>query len=466
MTALASDRWPTRAVVPARSAAQRPSGAARRRGRGRRPGARRSSSSTRPVGSARPARARRYLAGVAAPAVRLARRRARRSARRPGGRRPGARRARSARQPCTSARTPGRTAAAATRQSRRPSRDGRRWSAPASPYAVAPGAVRNRTGAPYQVFTPFLRAWLEHGWRAARRRPGDGRVGRTRSSRASCPPSPTSGRSSCRRPASRRRCERWQAFLDDRARAVRRRARPARSRRHLADVGAPASTARSTRARCWPTCAATSRAGADAFRTELAWREFYADVLGTGRSRRAQSLRPSSAGMAVRRAGRDGVRRLVGRAAPATRSSTPACVSCSPRAGCTTGCGWSSRRSWSRTCTSSGRAARGTSCDRLRDGDLASNHHGWQWVGRHRHRRGAVLPDLQPGRPGAAVRPGRRLRAALGARAAAPRRQGRPRAVGAPDGSPHGYPERIVDHAVERAEALARFEAVRTTDAP
>ena len=30
-----------------------------------------------------------------------------------------------------------------------------------------------------------------------------------------------------------------------------------------------------------------------------------------------------------------------------------------------------------------------------------------------------------------------------------------------PDGYAHGYPERIVDHAAERAEALRRFEAVR-----
>jgi deoxyribodipyrimidine photo-lyase len=32
-----------------------------------------------------------------------------------------------------------------------------------SPYAVAPGTLRNRSGAPFQVFTPFHNAWLEHG---------------------------------------------------------------------------------------------------------------------------------------------------------------------------------------------------------------------------------------------------------------------------------------------------------------
>ncbi len=33
-----------------------------------------------------------------------------------------------------------------------------------SPYAVDPGQVRNQQDAGYQVFTPFSRAWREHGW--------------------------------------------------------------------------------------------------------------------------------------------------------------------------------------------------------------------------------------------------------------------------------------------------------------
>src|SRR6478672_7369005 len=34
-----------------------------------------------------------------------------------------------------------------------------------SPYAVAPDRVRNGSGNPYKVFTPFSRGWMEHGWR-------------------------------------------------------------------------------------------------------------------------------------------------------------------------------------------------------------------------------------------------------------------------------------------------------------
>nr|WP_296768233.1 deoxyribodipyrimidine photo-lyase [Rhodococcus sp. (in: high G+C Gram-positive bacteria)] len=34
-----------------------------------------------------------------------------------------------------------------------------------SPYAVAPGRVTKNDGDPYKVFTPYFRQWMEHGWR-------------------------------------------------------------------------------------------------------------------------------------------------------------------------------------------------------------------------------------------------------------------------------------------------------------
>ena len=34
-----------------------------------------------------------------------------------------------------------------------------------SPYAVTPGRIVKDDGTPYRVFTPFYKAWLEHGWR-------------------------------------------------------------------------------------------------------------------------------------------------------------------------------------------------------------------------------------------------------------------------------------------------------------
>jgi deoxyribodipyrimidine photo-lyase len=38
-----------------------------------------------------------------------------------------------------------------------------------SPYAVAPGRVTKPDGEPYKVFTPFSKAWAAHGWRAPAR---------------------------------------------------------------------------------------------------------------------------------------------------------------------------------------------------------------------------------------------------------------------------------------------------------
>jgi len=41
---------------------------------------------------------------------------------------------------------------------------GRRLAGVGSPYAVAPGGVTKDDGTPYAVFTPFSRRWREHGW--------------------------------------------------------------------------------------------------------------------------------------------------------------------------------------------------------------------------------------------------------------------------------------------------------------
>ncbi|GAA4807579.1 cryptochrome/photolyase family protein [Nocardioides caeni] len=35
-----------------------------------------------------------------------------------------------------------------------------------SPYAVAPGRLSTGAGQPYKVYTPFSKAWVDHGWRA------------------------------------------------------------------------------------------------------------------------------------------------------------------------------------------------------------------------------------------------------------------------------------------------------------
>ena len=94
----------------------------------------------------------------------------------------------------------------------------------------------------------------------------------------------------------------------------------------------------STRASCWPS-SGRSRAH-DTFRTELCWREFYADVLWHRPDTVHQALRPEMRHMERRHRARRRHRPSGPgpRAAPATRSSTPACASWRPKGGCTTGC--------------------------------------------------------------------------------------------------------------------------------
>ena len=107
-----------------------------------------------------------------------------------------------------------------------------------TPYAVGPGTLTTGGGTPYQVFTPFARAWRAHGWPRPAPSPATcagppGRLrGPARGSATTCPTCPPAGE-----PAA---LERWHAFLDERHRrttpsAVTARTWPAPrgSRRHL-----------------------------------------------------------------------------------------------------------------------------------------------------------------------------------------------------------------------------------------
>ena len=101
--------------------------------------------------------------------------------------------------------------------------------------------------------------------------------------------------------------------------------------------------------------------------------------------------------------------------------------------------------------------------EHLVDGDLASNHHGWQWVAGTGTDAAPYFRVFNPVRQGETLRPRRRLRATLGARAARRATGGRSTGRGLGRAArPRGYPSPIVDHADERAEALRRYAAVTT----
>jgi deoxyribodipyrimidine photo-lyase len=100
----------------------------------------------------------------------------------------------------------------------------------------------------------------------------------------------------------------------------------------------------------------------------------------------------------------------------------------------------------------------------LRDGDLASNQHGWQWTAGCGTDAAPYFRVFNPVGQGQRFDPDgeyvRRYVPELAHLAGGAAHE--PWAH--PDGYAHGYPERIVDHAAERLEALARYQQLRSQD--
>jgi deoxyribodipyrimidine photo-lyase len=146
-----------------------------------------------------------------------------------------------------------------------------------SPYAVSPGRVTNGSGDPYQVYTPFGRAWADHGWRGPVEAPTDVSwlelVEGTTDIPDPKPPRgvalPEAGEDAATR--------RWEEFLDRVDGYDEDRDRP----------GVNGTSHMSVHLK-WgeihprtllAALAGKRSSGAAAYRRELAWREFYADVL-------------------------------------------------------------------------------------------------------------------------------------------------------------------------------------------
>lgn len=146
-----------------------------------------------------------------------------------------------------------------------------------SPYAVAPGRLRTRGGTPFQVFTPFRTAWLDHGWAAPAPRTRDVPWARVRSDGVPDEP-PTD----VDLPAAGERAAhgRWAAFLRDGLDDY----RWARDRPDLSGTSSLSVPLKYGEVHPRSLLADLAASPADprsvaTFRSELAWREFHADVL-------------------------------------------------------------------------------------------------------------------------------------------------------------------------------------------
>ncbi|MGZ4687979.1 cryptochrome/photolyase family protein, partial [Oryzihumus sp.] len=199
--------------------------------------------------------------------------------------------------------------------------------------------------------------------------------------------------------------------------------------------------------------------GAARFTTELAWREFYADVLWHQPRSAWHDLRPALAGMTY-----ESPARLV-EAWRHGRTGYPA-VDAAMRQLLAEG--WMHNRMRMVTASFLTKdlhvwwpvGARHF-LEHLIDGDVASNNHGWQWVAGTGTDASPYFRVFNPVTQGLRFDPqGDYVRRYV------PELRHLPgKSVHEPwkheDGYLHGYPEPIVDHAEERHEALRRYDAVR-----
>ena len=220
------------------------------------------------------------------------------------------------------------------------------------------------------------------------------------------------------------------------------------------------STAASTPARSSTGSAASS--GEETFRREIAWREFYADVLFHRPESAHQSLQPAMKAFEVDE-GAEADRRFAAWADGRTGYPIVDAGMRQLRAQA-----WMHNRvrmivasflvkdlhvDWRRGARHFMRL--------LVDGDLANNQHGWQWVAGTGTDPAPFFRIFNPVRQGEKFDPDGDVRPPLRPRAGRGRRRGGAQPWTLDGGLPEGYPDRIVDHDAERKVALARYAEIR-----
>ncbi|GAA3432470.1 cryptochrome/photolyase family protein [Kutzneria kofuensis] len=319
-----------------------------------------------------------------------------------------------------------------------------------SPYAVTPGRVRKQDGEPYRVFTPFRTAWLDHGWR----KPAQSGVDSARWMSLKGGEKIPAGKSK-HHAGEEAALEAWQDFRDGvLADYDTDRDRPDRN-----------GTSRLSAYLHWGclhprTLLADIRPGNETFRSELAWREFYADVLwhqpNTARENydRKFDRFEHDTGQAARErfeawcAGRTGypivdagMRQLL--AEDWMHNRVRMIVASFLVKDLHVPWWWGARHFMRH----------------LVDGDLASNQLNWQWVAGCGTDAAPYFRIFNPVTQGEKFDAGGDY-----VRKYVPELRGvQGKAVHKLDKLPKDYPAPIVDHAHERRVSLDRYDAIRTT---
>ena len=322
-----------------------------------------------------------------------------------------------------------------------------------SPYAVAPGRVTPKSGDRFKVFTPYHRAWADHGWRSPVEAPRG--VEWLGLEDAAALPDPEVPSDLALPDAGEQAAHlQWRAFLDRVADYDDERDRPdldttSRMSVHLkwGEIHPRTMLADLAQLRS---------KGAAAYRRELAWREFFADVLAARPETAREYLRPELAGMRYDEPGSQldawregrtgfpvvdaGLRQLRAsgwmhnRVRMITASFLVKDLHVEWQHGARHFLGW------------------------LVDADLASNQQNWQWVAGSGADAAPYFRVFNPTSQGRRFDPhGGYVRRWVPELAEV----ADPHDPSPEDRAAVGYPEPIVDHAAERREALDRWDEVR-----
>lgn len=325
-----------------------------------------------------------------------------------------------------------------------------------SPYAVAPGRVTKSDGTAYRVYTPFYKAWMQHGWRAPAEDPGDIEWWMP----VECEGYPTPPELAIELPAAGEDAawQRWETFratgLADYAEL-----------RNRPDLAGTSSLSQYLRfGEIHPRSLLADLGDKDeVFRKEICWREFYADVLFHNPASTTHSLDARYDTIMRWTTGKQAEEFL-----DAWRNGVTGFPFVDAGMRQLRDEGWMHNRvrmvvasflvkdlhlPWQRGAEHFMRM--------LRDGDVASNSHGWQWTAGCGTDASPFYRVFNPIGQGEKFDPdGDYVRRYIPELAHIPGA-----AVHQPwnciDGYAHGYPEPIVDHAHERQVALADFAAIK-----
>ena len=326
-----------------------------------------------------------------------------------------------------------------------------------SPYAVAPGRVVKPSDAtPYKVYTPFYKAWCTHGWRAPAKTPKEIKATKPSDKYRAFPDFPVPAGTTIIEAGEAAALKRFKEFTKNGLDSY-------DENRNFAGIDGTSKMSSYLKfgeihPRTLLLGLGESKAH-DTFRKEIAWREFYADVLFNNPNTDTEYYAPRFKEMRYDKPGKQFTAWCEGKTGyPFVDAAMRQLVVE----------GWMHNRT--RMVVASflvkdlhleWQLGERFFAEHLTDYDPASNAHGWQWTagtGTDASPYYRVFNPIEQGRRfdenGDYIRKYVPELAHLSASE-----------IHEPwlflDGYSHGYPERIVDHAVERIESLERLKEIK-----